>query len=475
MITLQESLNQLLAVGPANILLLGGVLFLVASCFKGHLNTNSARAIGAMFCLAVIAVAALVFIGLKEYQSQATTLFVVDSVTVDGIKLTLFCGVLLTLLGRDHIDSRRVADYYGCFLIMLSGLAYLSAANDLLTLFLALELISIPMTVLLSISKLDAHGDEATLKYFTLASLASAIFLLGASYLYGIAGSTSLETIVGKVFEAPGNLSQVAIVLVLSGLFFRITAVPFHFYAADVFSGVTLPFTGVLAIVPKAAGILAMVRLLGGPELIADAASLVLPMLLIASGLTMTLGNLTAMAQTQGRRLLACSSISHSGYLLLALVALLTQGDRPDVLFDYLMAYSAMTIGLVAVQMGIEQTTASNKLVLSDFDSLHARNRWLALGGTICLLSLAGLPATAGFWAKFQVFIECLASQRLDVWVLTVCMAINAVIAAGYYLAIIHRFYRPTSTALTHIRPGFATSVACGAASLSTLYWFFWP
>ncbi len=472
----QDSIQQLWAVNPANILLIGGLAFFVAGCFKKSIYGESQRVIGAFACLLILAVSAVSAMNMQTVEATGNALFAADSIAFYGIKLTLFCGVLLTLLGRDQAPLRHITDYYGCFLLLLSGLIYLSAATDLIALFLSMELISIPTVVLLSITQAKASGMEATLKYFVLASFSSAIFLFGASYLYGITGTTSIAEVAGKIGAQPTNMARMAIGLLLCGLFFRVTAVPFHFYAPDVFKGSTLTMAGALAIIPKVAGFVAMIRLFGGSELASGLASMAVPMLLIAAAITMTVGNCAGLVQTSGRGFLAYSSISHSGYLLLALASVLAQGGAPTVLLDYLMVYAAMTVGLVSVMVGVEQASVHNGDVeLSHLNSLHSRHRWLAAGGSVCLLSLAGLPLTAGFWAKLQVFIECFDADRVDVRLATVCMAINAVIAAVYYLTLIYRFYLPLPSPSSQLRPSFSARVTCVVASATILYWFVFP
>ncbi len=472
----QDSIQQLWAVNPANALLIGGLAFFIAGCFKKKIQGESQRVVGAFACLSILAVSAISAMNVHSLQAASNALFAADSIAFYGVKLALFCGVLLVLLGRDQVPLGHVTDYYGCFLLMLSGVVYLSASTDMIAMFLSMELISIPTVVLLSITQGKTIGMEATLKYFILASFSSAIFLFGASYLYGATGSTSIAEITEKIGSEPTVITRLAIALLLCGLFFRVTAVPFHFYAPDVFKGSTLTMSGVLAVIPKVAGFIALIRVSGGNDLSAGLAPIAVPMLLIAATITMTVGNCAGLIQSSGRGFLAYSSISHSGYLLLALASVLAQGGAPTVMLDYLMVYAAMTVGLVAVMMGVEQSNVrSGDIELSHLDALYSRNGWLAAGGSVCLLSLAGLPLTAGFWAKLQVFIECLDTDRMDVRLATVCMAVNAAIAAVYYLGLIYRFYLPSSSPSTRLRPTFSSRVTCIVASVTILYWFIFP
>jgi NADH-quinone oxidoreductase subunit N len=475
MIDPDSVLQQLWAVNHANVLLLGGVLFITAGLFNRTKNIVVERMVGGCVCLLVLGLAAALSFKAAPISHDAGAMFVADSVTAYGAKLAIFGGVLLTLLGRDQIRPGRVADHYGCLLLMLSGLIYTSAANDLVSLFLGLELVSIPTTVLLSMSRNDDSAREATLKYFTLAAFSSGIFLLGASYLYGLAGSTALPDIVAKLASESSMFARLAIGLSLCGLCFRVTAVPFHFYAPDVFAGSALHMAASMAFIPKVAGFVAIVRLFGGASLNEGIAPMVVPLVLVIAAVTMTVGNCAALVQTSARRMLAYSSVAHSGYLLLALAALLSHGGEPTIVFDYLVVYAAMTLGFFAVTMVVEQSSTKKSDELAEFNGLYSRNPQLAIGGVICLLSLTGLPLTAGFWAKLQVFLECLSTGRSDVRFVAIVMAINATVAAVYYLSIVQRLFQTSSREYNQARPSFSVGLACGISSIATTLWFFFP
>lgn len=478
MIDSQSVLQQLWAVNHANVLLLGSVVFIAFGLTRTIFDARLERIVGGMGCLLVLAISAGTMLSTKSIEANPRDLFIADAVTFSGAKLALLAGVLLTLLSWDQFRPGRATDHYGCLLMMLAGLMYASAANDLISLFLGLELVSIPTTVLLSISRSDALGREAMLKYFTLAAFTSAIFLLGASYLYGLSGSTSLPAVYESLTANRSQFARVALGLAIAGLCFRVTAVPFHFYAPDVFAGSALHMAASMSLVPKVAGFVAIVRLLGGAQLNPNMSYVAVPLLLVIAVATMTLGNCAALVQTRLRRMLAYSSIAHSGYLLLAVAAAVSTGSSPTIVFDYLMAYAAMTLGLFAVMMGTCRASGGGE-ELSSFNGLYFRRPWLAICATICLLSLMGLPLTAGFWAKLQVFLASLASGRLDIRIAAALMAVNAAIAAVYYLSLIGRVFQEDTAAATSPSVGTGTMVttrlACGLASVLTVAWFFFP
>jgi NADH-quinone oxidoreductase subunit N len=474
MIDPQSLMQQLLAVSHANVLLLGGVFFIVIGLMRSASSHRKEQMLCGVGCLIVLAIAAICLSMSQPATASADALFVSDSVTASGAKLALFGGLLLVLLGWEKIKPGHAANHYGCLLMMLSGLIYASSANDLVSLFLGLELVSIPTTVLLSINRSDDLGRESTLKYFALASFASAIFLFGASYLYGVAGTTSLPAVHASLSGNPTLFARAAIGLAICGLCFRVTAVPFHFYAPDVFVGSAPHMAASMSLVPKVAGFVAIVRLLGGSQLVSGLSELVIPLLLLISIITMTVGNCAALVQKKLRRMLAYSSVAHSGYLLLAIAAIVSTGGSPTIVFDYLIVYAAMTLGLFAVVLAIE-SAASGSDDVSNLDGLYYRNPWLSIGGTICLISLVGLPLTAGFWAKLQVFLTSLAADRIDLRLATIAMAINATIAAIYYLSIAYRMYQPNATKSAAISVPMTTGVACVISSLLTVVWFFIP
>jgi NADH-quinone oxidoreductase subunit N len=339
--------------------------------------------------------------------------------------------------------------------------------------------------VLLGISRSDDSGREAALKYFTLAAFASGFFLLGCSYLYGVAGSTSIDKIQQQIVLQRTPFCAVALALTLLGLSFRVTAVPFHFYAPDVFSGATLPMAATMSLVPKIAGFLGMVRILGGTQLITDIPPMVAILVVVIATLTMTIGNAGALVQTNLRRLMAYSSVAHSGYLMLGLAAIIYNGDSPVPIFNYLAAYSVMTIGLFAVVAAIRPAGEAAE-DLSLFDGLFSRNMLAAVALMIALLSLTGIPLTAGFWAKLQIFLAAVKTENTLIRVVAIIMALNAAIGAVYYLGLLSRLFSSTTGAATGAASAqptqpassnlnWSTSAAALVCSVLTIVWFFAP
>lgn len=476
-----EFFNSLLPVLPAFGLLVAGCVFLLVGALSEEPDPNQADDTGSGWAWASLAVILLVwgswwFSGSTSFDHQSS-LFRSDTVSRNGAHLALFAGALIVAISIHMTPRKHAFEFHSGLLILLSGLIFAAAASDLTSIYLSLELVSIPTVMLLSISRRDDKGREATLKYFALGAFASAIFLMGASYLYGLAGTTSLSGIATALTESPSTMGQVALALVLAGLAFRVTAVPFHFYAPDVFSGCSLIMAAVLSTLPKIAGFVAMIRLLGGTELNAGLATLALPTLLVLALITMTLGNCAALIQTGARRLLAYSSVAHSGYLMLGLVAVLIQGTSPTSVLSYLGAYVVMTLGVFAGISAI-QTRSDGEVDLQDFTGVTHKNAWLGASMTICLLSYIGIPLTAGFWAKFGIFQDLITPNNNVLIIAAIIMAVNAVIAAIYYLSLIIRLNTLVESSAqpkevsNSVSPALVTCIACAGLSL---VWFFFP
>jgi NADH-quinone oxidoreductase subunit N len=348
------------------------------------------------------------------------------------------------------------AEYAGTLLVAMAGLAITAAARELVLLFVGLELVSIPTYVLLYLGRRDQPAQEAAVKYFYLSLLASALLLYGFSFLYGIAGTTNLSGLFARLQPHLGQtdgtwlLARLGFVLVLAGLGFRLAAVPFHFYAPDVYHGTSSSNAGLLAVLPKAAGIVVLVRVLGlaMPGIGEFAWRVVLPV----AALTMTVGNLLALRQDHVRRLLAYSSIAHAGYMLVGISAAMVAAPVNPAAMDglaaaviYLLMYAVAAAGLFATLawLGGEGCEIEGVEQLAGLGRTHPT---AAAALAVFLFSLAGLPPLAGFWGKFSVFASALAAvaegwpQRWLV-ALAVLGVVNAAVAAAYYLRLIGIMY----------------------------------
>jgi NADH-quinone oxidoreductase subunit N len=430
---------------------------------------------------------------------QHTTLASSGPLLVDPLAqysrwLALGLGTLLVLSATRPLGSLGAAEYVGSLLLTIVGLMLAAASGDLVLLFVGLELISIPTYILLYLGRRDAASQEATLKYFFLSVLASAMLLYGFSFLYGMAGSTQLAAIRAAV-AAPeglhglGGLVKIAMILLFAGLGFKIAAVPFHFYAPDVYQGTTHLNAALLSVVPKAAGLVVLARIMLpslGSSPLAD--SYLWRIALGLSVLTMTFGNVVALWQDNLRRLLAYSSIAHAGYMLIGLSAGLAGSgtaatwDGPSGLLFYLCVYAAATVGAfaVAAYLGRDQQQLDAIDELAGLGRTHPR---VAALMALFMFSLAGLPPLAGFWGKLLLFGSALnvdsaatgdASRHLWFMALAIIGVLNAAVAAAYYLRIVAIMYFRAPLATRKPQGGagpWCAAVACGVLVLVLSLW----
>jgi NADH-quinone oxidoreductase subunit N len=380
----------------------------------------------------------------------------------------LIAGALLVLLSDPPAGEHQAAEYTGSLVLVIAGLMLASVANDLILLFVSLELVSIPTYVMLYVGKPGPRAQEAAAKYFFLSILSSAVLLYGFSFLYGIGGSTRLDVIAREFNErlvaigSVGTFASVALVLIFAGLAFRLAAVPFHFYAPDVFQGTSNANAGFLSTLPKVAGLVVLMRLLLSAMPGIDSLGWKIAMAIAV--LTMTLGNVVALWQSNIRRLLAYSSIAHAGYMLIGLsVGLAQQTISPapgpqeiigvngggTALF-YLAMYAIASLGTFAALAHL--STAGHDV--DDVDALAGLSKthpFVAASIAVFMFSFAGLPPMAGFWGKFAVLsgtIELGAPVTGDEsdyqsWFLALAIigVANAAIAAAYYLRVVATMY----------------------------------
>lgn len=492
----REMLSSLLPVAPALGLIISACAILISWMFQPtSQNENSDQRPSNGWAWAGLA-ALIVVWGSWSFSGSTlldreSTLFRSDVVSRAGTQLALLAGCLVAATTINRSPARYGAEFHACLLFLVAGLCFVSAASDLTTLYLGLEMVSIPTILLLAVSRRDNAGLESTLKYFALSAFSSAIFLMGCSYLFGVSGSTKIATIVSNIAADGSTAAYIAFALVLAGLAFRVTAVPFHFYAPDVFSGCSLPMGGLLSTLPKVAGFVAMIRLLGGPVLESGLAPVVLNTIVVLALITMTVGNLAALAQNNVRRMLAYSSVAHSGYLMIGLAAALVQGIGAQSVMMYLSAYIVMTLGFFAGVVAVFDRT-DVKLDLTDLQGVTQRNLVLGAALTVCLLSLIGIPVTAGFWGKFMILRDLIAPENTMLLVGAIAMVVNSAIGAVYYLGMLvrvngsangesetNRVKANDSTAEISAAgqasldlPAAATCVICAA---TTLLWFILP
>jgi len=370
---------------------------------------------------------------------------------------TLVLGVILAFVAWLQPAEHERGEFWSMLLFALLGLLLVGAADDLLMLFLALELVSIPTYVLVALSRRNLAALEAGTKYFYLGAFAAALTAYGFSLIYGVAGTASLSGAIDGVTRAlrhPGTLeyglAAVGVLLSLAGLLFKIAAVPLHLYIADVYQGAASSVAGLLGFVPKFAGFLAIckiVQLTGHWDL---ASPPIFWVLWLIAAVSMTVGNTLALMQTNIKRMLAYSGVAHSGYMLVGILigpdagqGLL--GDGTAAVFYYIVVYGIANLGAFAI-LGLLRVGREPCETLRDVAGLLRRHPGLALLMALAMLTLMGLPPTAGFWGKLSLFGGALASVatgvapvEYDRWLvaLVIIGVLNSALAAAYYLRVI--------------------------------------
>jgi NADH-quinone oxidoreductase subunit N len=390
------------------------------------------------------------------------------SLANDGIafftRLTVYLSALLVLpIGQGYLRDRGLNRSEVAPLILLSvvGMAALGTANDLITLFVALEVLSIALYILCGLARRDRRSQEASLKYFILGSVASAIMLYGMALIYTATGSVDLPTIgrtLGLVTTTP-VLAALGLALVTVGVGFKVALAPFHLWTPDVYQGAPTNITAFMAAATKAAGFAAILRLylVAFPSLQA----MWVPALSVLAAVTMLYGAFVAVVQHDLKRMLAYSSITHAGYTTIGVVALSDAGLSATLW--YLLTSAVATIGAFGCVVALERRRRG-EVTLADLRGLGRSSPALAGILSVCLLSLAGVPATAGFVGKIAIFE---AGVRAGLTWLVVIGVISSVIAAFFYLRIAGTMFleeTPVDQALPVITPGISTGVSVAAA-----------
>jgi NADH-quinone oxidoreductase subunit N len=431
-------------VGPEIFLLLVAAGYFVSALFTQR------EEIYARVTIFVLVIAVLAIPSLDKSGSGITLsgMFRADDMSLYGRYLALIVGLLLAMLSRGRVLEALAAEYYSCLLMIVAGTSLVATANDLVGLFLALELISIPTYILLYLPRFNPAVQEATTKYFLLSVFSSALLLYGFSFLYGAAGTTNLEGIREAMRATQNDLLPVtliiALVMIVAALGFRVTAAPFHFYAPDVYQGAPTIAVTLLALIPKIAGFVALYQLVAATLMVkTQYLGQAMGLCWIIALISMFIGNLFGLLPNNLKRLLAYSGIAHAGYMLVGFGAGLN-ADQPvngqAGVFFYLISYVAMTLGFFAV-IHCLSTEEREVESVDDLAGLGYSHPLVAFALAAFLFSLTGLPPTLGFWAKFNIFLAAWGTEQEQYRILAVLMAINAAIGAWYYLRIIGVMY----------------------------------
>jgi NADH-quinone oxidoreductase subunit N len=447
------------ALGPTLVLLAAATLVLVLDLLPPRTDKTH---------LAVVSLAGVVgalLMALTRWghdQRGFRDMVVLDNYALFMSVVICYAVALVILLSIDYLRREGVqsGEYYALVLFSASGMMLMASANDLIVVFLALELMSLCLYVLAGLFKQRLESTEASMKYFLLGAFASSFLLYGIALTYGATGSTSFARIASATAANAHDVVFLAgLGLMLVGLGFKISAAPFHMWVPDVYQGAPISVTTLIATGSKAAGFAALLRLLLGALRAAQPDWS--PLMWALAVVTMTLGNVAAIAQSNLKRMLAYSSVAHVGYMMVGLVA----GGAPGAgaILYYLLAYTFTTAGTFGV-LSLCERAGEEAVEVEDYAGLGRRHPLLAGMLTLFLLSLVGIPPLAGFVGKFYLFGAAVQSGFL--W-LAVIAVLNSAVAAYYYLrVIVYMYMKEPEGAGATLTPSFAGGVALAVAAV---------
>ena len=429
----------ILALTPLLSVVAGALIALLLEAFlrsKGH-RASVAAAVASLLVAAFFVVRAW---PLRPSYFGGRLVLDPLALLLTGIFILVAVFALLTSLAYAPRRDINLGQLAGLLLLAVSGLLVMVSSKDWLVVFLGLEVLSVASYALAGLRRDDPASSEAAAKYFLMGSFAGAFFVFGLALVFGTTGDLAFSAGLAGAgpAEGPPPATLAGLGLILAAFLFKIAIAPFHMWAPDVYEGAPTPVTTFLTIAPKAAGLAVLFRVLAPLPVPGGAASVLVPGLSVAAVLTMFAGNLAALRQKSVKRLLAYSAIAHSGYLLVAVVS----GDGPGLVF-YLIAYTFMNAGAFGVLAALSGR-GEEHTNLSDLSGLGRRHPWLAAGLAVFLLSLAGIPPTAGFLAKFYIFSAAVAKGHV---VLAVAAILASLISVAYYFKVIAAMYmRDTET-----------------------------
>jgi NADH-quinone oxidoreductase subunit N len=405
---------------------------------------------------------------------------------VDDLALffkVIFAGaaILVVLASRDYVAkfSRFQGEYYALILLSVAGMMVMAASRDLIAIYVSLELTSISLYALAAFLK-DSKSTEAGLKYLLLGAIASALLLFGMGLIFGISGETKLgaiRTALSGMSVSDNPALLLALVFLIGGFGFKIATVPFQMWVPDVYEGAPTPVTAYLSVASKAVGFVVILRVFfeafGAHQILSDWAMI----FAVLAAITMTLGNIVAISQTNIKRMLAYSSIAQAGYLMVGLAAvtrLAENGDTvmfgPTGLIFFIGCYALANLGVFFAVIAISNKVKSD--LIHDYAGAGARAPLLSLALTLCLVSLTGLPPTAGFLAKFYLFNSAV---HQDLTWLVVIAVINTAISAYYYFRVIRVTWFAPPASGEAVPSSWPLRLALAIACLGVLFLFFYP
>jgi len=427
---------------PIGFVAIGAMVVLVGEVVLTRARTFLGRPVTESYVGTLLAIASIVSLLLSFYVSAVAfssgdtavfnlgnPMFQLDRFSALMTSVLSLSATLLVALSIGYLAEMRInhGEYYALLLISVSGMMFLVAAVDLLSVFLGVELMSIPIYVLAGFDRRKLRSNESAIKYFLTGAFASGVLLYGMALLYGVSGATSFEA-VRAAFDPSNPMAVIGLGLVIVGFSFKVSAVPFHQWAPDVYEGAPSAVTAFMSVAVKAAAFAALARFVA--VVVGTGVEVLTGVLAALAVLSMVVGNVMAVIQENVKRMLAYSSIAHAGYLLVGLTAGGSTGYSAIVF--YLIAYSFMNLGAFGIVVALAHRGQDCERIES-FAGLSRSRPGMAALMTLFLLSLAGIPGTVGFIAKFNIFIAAIRAEMI--W-LPIFVALTSVVSVFYYLRI---------------------------------------
>lgn len=434
-------LNLLRLTLPEIVVALSGLIALTLDLTTMQRRSLASRwNVGALIACAGCLGAILLLLMRPQEARVYDGILVVNSLTQLMLVVLAVFTIFAVLLSVESTFTTHVGEYLGIVLFATAAMMILVSTQNLLMIFAALELLSLSLYILTAFDKRSRRSAEAALKYFLFGGTAAAFFLFGISLLYGLSGSIELPIVAAAIVaHALTPLGAVAIVMIVSGLGFKVAAAPFHLWAPDTYQGAPTPSAGFLASSSKIASFFLFATImavgLSANGAWPSASANWVPLLEVIAAISMLLGNLAAIVQTSVRRLLAYSAVGHAGYMLLGVLA--NNGPGLRALFYYVITYALATVGAFGILSALERERVDR---LTDFAGLSRRAPWLSFCMLIFLLSLAGIPPLAGFLGKFFIFYSAFAARPNLLWLVILAIATSAV-SLYYYLKVLKQIY----------------------------------
>ncbi|HKQ96535.1 MAG TPA: NADH-quinone oxidoreductase subunit N [Candidatus Polarisedimenticolia bacterium] len=453
----------------------GGVWILVQVALMQRRTLRAGAALALLF-LGVSAAATVMLLGRGAPGEVLSGALLIDGRALVFHLIFVAVAMLTVLVSVAHLESQDAGhgEFYALLLFAVAGMTTMAASENLLTLFLGLEVLSIPLYALAGFTRDRVYSIEAALKYFLLGAFSTGFVLYGIAFLYGATGRIDLTGIASAVSANSGAGDPLLLAgagLLLVGLAFKVAAVPFHFWAPDVYQGALAPVAGFMATGTKAAAFAMLLRIVTVGLDAAPIRARWVPVVSALAILSMVLGNLIALAQQNIKRMLAYSSIANAGYLLVALAAVGTNGSGAESIYFYLAIYGFMTVGAFAVAAIIGRADEGDQgFALSAYAGLGRRRPFLAAAMALFMLSLTGIPPAAGFMAKFYIFRDAVHAGLIP---LAAIGLLASVIGAFYYLRVIVQMYfrEPAPEAgMAPLTLTAADAVALTLAAVAILY-----